>query len=389
MLQKKDLYDLLDKESFELFPLFLYEYDNEIIKSKDKMLLYDGRCGHYWDTTYNRLKTQGVHCPYCSNKKVWIGFNDIATTDPWLVKLMKNKDDAYRYTSHSNKKIDWICPVCKTEIKNKIINDVWTRGLSCVHCSDGRSYPERLFANLLNELNVNFKPQFIIDGYSYIYDFYLQDHNCIVETHGKQHYEECGFGMSHGGITRSLEEEQENDRKKEELAKSLGFTYIVLNCKYSNYNYIKKSILSTNLCSILNANIQSMDFKKIHIKSVQSSYLKVCELYNNGVDIKDIEHYIHLSHNTVTKYLRDGAKNGLCDYNEFDKVQKLLDRRHEQQKKPVRCITTGKVFDSIKRGAIFYNTHPNQLSRHLNYPDRHCFAGYDKETGEKLIWEFV
>lgn len=388
-IHKSDLYELLDKESKEIFPLYLKEYDDEIIKSKEEMLIYDGRCKHYWNTTYNRIQNQGIKCPFCANKKVWKGFNDIATTDSWMTDLMKSKEDANNYTNCSNKKIDWTCPTCGKDINDKQINEVFRRGLSCPNCSDGRSYPERFFANLLDELMINFIPQFKIEGYTYIYDFYLPNYKCIVETHGNQHYDKHGFGTARKDRSRMLIEEQENDKLKEQLAISLGFNYIIIDCRKSDYNFIKESILLTNFCNMLNININTIDFKKIHIKSVQSSYLKVCELYNTGTSIEDIIRYVHLSEDTVRKYLRDATKNGWCNYDGMKKVKQMLKEHHDNTKKTVRCITTNLIFDSIKNGASFYNIYPTQLSRHLNYPDKHFFAGYDKETGEKLIWEFV
>ena len=301
------------------------------------MLIYDGRCNHYWNTTYNRIQKNGIKCPFCANKKVWIGFNDIATTDPWMIGLMKNKNDSFKYTRGSSKKIDWCCNICGKEY-NKTICEVWKHGLACENCSDGRSYPERLITNLLDELELYFISQFTIEGYSYIYDFYIPKYNCIIETHGNQHYDKHGFGVINSSRARTLEEEQINDKLKNDLAVSLGFTYIVLDCRNSDFNFIKKSILSTEFCDVFDVNIRNVDFRNLHIKSVQSNYLKVCELYNKGVNIEDIEKYVHLSYVTITKYLRNGTKNGLCNYNGMENVINKLKEYNEKSKKLVRCI---------------------------------------------------
>lgn len=68
--------------------------------------------GHEWEATvYNR--SNGRNCPYCSNKKILIGYNDLATTNPELVKEwnnIKNGDLTPQDVSHgSNKKVWWIC----------------------------------------------------------------------------------------------------------------------------------------------------------------------------------------------------------------------------------------------------------------------------------------
>lgn len=313
-MRKSSLYDLLDKESIEIFPLFLREYEDEIIKSKEEILIYDGRCKHYWNTNYNRIRNQGAKCPFCANKKVWKGFNDIATTDPWMKEIMKNKEDANKYTRHSNKKIDWVCPICKKDILGKCSNEVWKKGLACPNCSEGKSYPEKFMANLLDELNLSFVSQYQINGYPYIYDFYLNNYNCIIETHGNQHYDEHGFGSIHKQKARSLKEEQENDEIKEELAKSLGFNYIIIDCRKSDCNYIKESIIKTDFCNITNTNIITLDFTKIHIKTLSSNRLVACKLYDNGVEIKKIAEKLHSGTSTIYKYLSDGAKNGICTY---------------------------------------------------------------------------
>ena len=58
-------------------------------------------------------KTRGSGCPYCANKRVLIGFNDLATTHPVLVKewnFEKNKEiSPYNITYGSDRKVWWKC----------------------------------------------------------------------------------------------------------------------------------------------------------------------------------------------------------------------------------------------------------------------------------------
>ena len=68
--------------------------------------------GHEWESTINNRKN-GNSCPYCSNRKVLIGYNDLETTNPeiseeWNYK--KNIDFTPKdVTAGSNKKVWWIC----------------------------------------------------------------------------------------------------------------------------------------------------------------------------------------------------------------------------------------------------------------------------------------
>ena len=70
------------------------------------------RCelGHTWKATISSRRNNG--CPYCGNKRVLSGFNDLATIRPdlvneWDYKLNTLKPD--EVLSGSNKKVHWIC----------------------------------------------------------------------------------------------------------------------------------------------------------------------------------------------------------------------------------------------------------------------------------------
>ena len=67
------------------------------------------RCSknHSWETTpSHRLRGQG--CPYCGNKKVLIGYNDLSTTHPNIAKEADgwNPED---FTGGSHKVMNWKC----------------------------------------------------------------------------------------------------------------------------------------------------------------------------------------------------------------------------------------------------------------------------------------
>ncbi|MEM5599205.1 hypothetical protein AAHB53_28045 [Niallia circulans] len=69
-------------------------------------------------------------------------------------------------------------------------------------CSDGFSIPEKFMFNLLDYLQVDFDYQKVFDwSLGKRYDFYIPMLNCIIETHGAQHYQYSGF-------MNSLEQEQ-------------------------------------------------------------------------------------------------------------------------------------------------------------------------------------
>lgn len=70
--------------------------------------------GHTWKTTPNKLTQKtSSGCPYCSNQKVWEGFNDLKTLFPSIAaqwNIEKNGElRPSQITTHSNKKVWWIC----------------------------------------------------------------------------------------------------------------------------------------------------------------------------------------------------------------------------------------------------------------------------------------
>lgn len=79
----------------------------------------DPNTGKHFDFEWYTMvahRKNGCGCPYLSNKnpKVWIGFNDLATTDPELAAEWhptKNGDlSPQQVSSNSNKKVWWLLP---------------------------------------------------------------------------------------------------------------------------------------------------------------------------------------------------------------------------------------------------------------------------------------
>lgn len=88
---------------------------SQFAKGSEKKVWWKCNKGHSWEATINS-RVSGRNCPYCSNKKVLKGFNDIFTTNPeyedeWDFDKNKNLDP-YALPSGSDKKAWWICSTC-------------------------------------------------------------------------------------------------------------------------------------------------------------------------------------------------------------------------------------------------------------------------------------
>lgn len=93
----------------------------------------------------------------------------------------------------------------------------------------GGSSFERKIEKLLNENNISFMREKVFDDFVYEdtkqhprFDFYLKDYNCLIEIHGRQHYEQCGGYM------------RKENLQKRKIRDSLKIQYALNN----NYNII-------------------------------------------------------------------------------------------------------------------------------------------------------
>ncbi len=82
-------------------------FDPKAVSSgSNKSLPWKCRKGHEWNMTVAKRKAGG-QCPYCSGKRVMLGFNDLATTHPDIAK--EALFDPRKFTSQSNRREKWRC----------------------------------------------------------------------------------------------------------------------------------------------------------------------------------------------------------------------------------------------------------------------------------------
>lgn len=296
------------------------------ISTDGKGNIYNYKCNKCgWDKgfiTKGHLK-EGKGCSCCYGRTVVEGINDIPTTTPWMVKYFQGGyDEAKLYTKCSSKKIYPICPDCG-RVKNKSMNicDIFRRkSINCI-CGDRISYSEKLMFNLLEQLEKQDQIKDFIYQYTsknsiwcgkYKYDFYFEinNENYIIETHGLQHYEDSMKKWE------SLYESQRNDKLKRELALSNGIkeeNYIVIDCRYSELEFIKNNILHSKLNKLFD--LSKIDWIKCKTFIYSNLIKNACDLWNNNIkNTKEISIIMHLCQATIIKYLKIGKKLKWCDY---------------------------------------------------------------------------
>ena len=263
----------------------------------------------------NHLKS-GRGCPVCHGKQISIGINDIPTTAPWMIPYFQGGyDEAKQYTCQSSKKIYFKCPDCNRISKNQItINHLYNRrSIGCI-CQDGISYPEKFMYNLLQQLNINFIFQFSEKWCKqYRYDFYLPEYQCIIETHGLQHYEVCSYNKN---SVEKLKKQKNTDSTKKILALQNGIKkYFEVDCKFSDKNHIKNSIIECGLLDLFSNN--NINWNDCAIFATSNILKSVCFSYRDNLNetTTDIAIKFKIDPCTVSRYLHKGTSLGFCYYN--------------------------------------------------------------------------
>ena len=109
---------------------------NEVTFGSIKKIWWICDKGHEWQATPNN-RSNGQGCPVCAGRKVFAGFNDLASKAPDVAKEWhptKNGDLLpTQITYGSNKRFWWQCKVCGNEWQTSVANRVAGKG--CPICS--------------------------------------------------------------------------------------------------------------------------------------------------------------------------------------------------------------------------------------------------------------
>jgi predicted GIY-YIG superfamily endonuclease len=79
-----------------------------VMAGTNKKLHWICQAGHKWEAAVERRVRQSHGCPFCGNKKRFVGFNDLLTTHPELAKEAYGWDPK-TVMAGTNKKLHWIC----------------------------------------------------------------------------------------------------------------------------------------------------------------------------------------------------------------------------------------------------------------------------------------
>lgn len=248
--------------------------------------------------------------------------------------------------------------------------------------SDGYSIPEKFLNSILKQLNVKYKHQLTKKNFKWCnefrYDFFIYKYNIIIEAHGMQHYKD-----SNNSSWDNLEQVQWNDLFKYKCAKNHVDNYIVIDCRYSELEWLKENTIKE-----LNGyfDLSNIDWELAWEESQKNLCFESWNLWDNGThDVNEISDILNINRHTVTKYLKRGAECGKCDYTIEESRKNGREKIQYKKQNPIICLTTRRLFLSAKIGANYYNASHSHVCA--------CCNGRDDRAGElngmPLVWRYV
>lgn len=108
----------------------------DVISGSHKKVWWLAKCSHEWEAAIGDRTIGGNGCPFCSNNKLLVGFNDLKTKNPELVKEWHPTKNGIikpeNFFPNSHEKVWWICPKGH-EYESYIIHR--NNGTGCPICS--------------------------------------------------------------------------------------------------------------------------------------------------------------------------------------------------------------------------------------------------------------
>ena len=97
----------------------------------NEVIVWQCNLGHKYRASIAKRAIRNHGCPYCSGHQVWMGFNDLATTHPELIKELINPDKLLN-SRGSKRKLRWRCSV-----GHEWVSDIAHRvnGRGCPSCA--------------------------------------------------------------------------------------------------------------------------------------------------------------------------------------------------------------------------------------------------------------
>lgn len=406
---EQDPYNLLNSKGCPECHKFQYTHSEYVSSAKNKnplidvLGIYSGnktkilhkckQCGYMWDVAPHDI-LGGNGCPVCGGKiigpppkylnSIWANEDHRKFYQPFLTEEQMKK-----YRPYGTQILTIKCPDCGREKEIKL-SQLRSQGLGCI-CSDGVSYPNKFVHSVLTQLKLNIDTEYCPKwSGKKRYDIYLPKYNIIIENHGLQHYE--GWNLKH----LDLEKQIKNDADKYNTAIQNGIkpeNYIVIDCRISNVNYIKKSIMNSVLPSIFNFTEEDIDWVQADIDGLKNKVKQSADLYNQGYSPREIIGLLQSNKTIINRYLKRATQLGWCNYDpKFEQRQHKPSKDNHNLAIKVYCLETNQVFGYIKKASAVLGVSAWSITKSCQSQDHivrgvkyHMYYLYDKNVKNQII----
>lgn len=311
------------------------------------------------------MKHKTSKCPVCSGKV--IGGAPQYKNSIWdseykdLFAKYMTEDQMKQYMPHSQHKIKITCENCGRVHETSIGNLSYKRFFSC-YCDDGKSYPNKFMYAMLDQLEIVYLPEYSPAwANKKKYDIYIPSLNCIIENHGEQHYKDKTT------FKTTLKQQKDNDNYKKNLAAINNIDkYITIDCRKSNADFIKNSIMNSELKNILH--LENVNWTQCNNFATSSMSKKAIDLWNDGLSCSQIQELLNITQPTLRTYLKNGNKMGLCNYSTSQSYSRAFSGEKSPRSQMVYCVELNKVFKTVTEASIFTTANAGPISlccRHM------------------------
>ena len=228
---------------------------------------------------------------------------------------------------------------------------------NCPFCGDGISYPNKFLRNFILQLPIdNFKFEYEADwSQEKKYDAYFsyQGKQYVVEIDGQQHHRDA--------LYTTIEEQEENDALKNELAQKANFIMIRIDAVISSSEYIIEQIQNSLFNDIFD--LSQINWEECKLNAAKSTIIAMCKYLNKHPECTstDLAKYFHIGTTTVARYLKYGEDLSLLNSNFKEALKEAHYKKIQQTNidkgmtKPFNAydIKTGKLlgtFYSLRQG---------------------------------------
>jgi hypothetical protein len=205
----------------------------DVTAGSQKKVWWKCKHDHEWESTICNRNGKGNGCPFCSGYRPIVGKTDLQTVNPELASEWHPNKNGKLLPAHvavrSNKKVWWIC---EKGHEWKASVDKRSVGRGCPVCNESRL--EKNVANILGVNNIEHIREYTIPECKnkrvLPFDFYLPDHNTLIECQGIQHYPEEYHNSRYASSGRHTDEDiqqiQKHDAIKRQFCKDNGIKLI-------------------------------------------------------------------------------------------------------------------------------------------------------------------